>query len=82
MLAEATTERKKERIERDMPSTGPQAFTIAEFCAANKISQGLYFKLQRAGKGPRTMPLGASVRISIEAAADWRRDRENEAAAA
>lgn len=64
------------------PPIEQQAFTIAEFCTAHRISQGLYFKLQRAGKGPRVMPLGASIRISVEAAREWRLAREREAVAA
>ena len=59
-----------------------EAFTINQFCAAENISRSLYYKLKAAGKGPREMHLGAAVRISKEARADWRREREAEASAA
>jgi hypothetical protein len=40
----------------------------------------MYFKLKAAGLGPRTMEVGARTLISVEAAADWRRSREEAAA--
>lgn len=52
------------------------AFTIAEFCEAHRISVAMYFKLRDAGLGPRVMRAGRRVTISFEAAADWRRARE------
>jgi hypothetical protein len=64
------------------PAIEPLAFTIAEFCTAHRISRSTYFKLRTAGKGPRVMPLGASIRISVEAAREWRQAREREAVAA
>jgi len=53
-----------------------QSFTIAEFCASEKISRAHYFNLRDRGEGPREMRLGRSVRISPEARAEWRRERE------
>lgn len=53
------------------------AFTIRGFCAAHGISLPSYFKLRKLGLGPTEMRLGDSVRISVEAAAEWRRAREN-----
>ena len=47
-------------------------YSIKSFCKAHGISQELYFKLKRLGKGPRTMAVGARTLISLEAAADWR----------
>ncbi len=35
----------------------------------------LFFRLRKGGQGPREMLVGSEVRISIEAAADWRRAR-------
>jgi hypothetical protein len=58
------------------------AFTIAEFCEAHRISRSALYKMWAAGTGPRIMRAGSKVLISIEAADDWRRAREAEAAAA
>jgi predicted DNA-binding transcriptional regulator AlpA len=51
------------------------AFSIPEFCARNGISAWTFYKLQREGRGPRTMDLGA-IRISRQAEVDWQRERE------
>jgi|GEM_PF-2942416 len=57
------------------------AFTRREFCAAHRMSESAYFELKRAGRGPREMRLGArGVRITKEAAAEWRRRMEEIAA--
>jgi hypothetical protein len=58
------------------------AFSIKEFCAAHGISASTFYEAKREGWGPREMRVGASgVRISREAAADWRREMERRAAA-
>jgi hypothetical protein len=53
------------------------AFSIAEFCEAHGISIPTYYSMRRAGVGPAEMRFGHTVRISREAAAAWRRAREN-----
>ena len=53
------------------------ALSIPEFCASHDISVGFYFKLKKRGEGPREMKVGARTLITIEAAAAWRREREN-----
>ncbi|TYO67072.1 hypothetical protein FXV83_07655 [Bradyrhizobium hipponense] len=58
------------------------AYTIREFCAAHRISEAMYFKMRAAGLGPREMRTLRKVAISVEAAAEWRRERENLAAEA
>jgi len=59
--------------------TKPQAaYTIAEFCDAHRISRTHLHNLDKAGKGPRKMRCGRRVLISPEAAADWRRQLEQE----
>jgi hypothetical protein len=58
------------------------AFTIAEFCQAHRISRSKLYQLWAAGIGPRFMKVGVKVLVSIEAAADWRREREQAAAEA
>lgn len=62
------------------------AFTISQFCEHHGISQGQFFKLKKAGKGPREMNIGFGERahplISVESAAEWRLKMEAETAAA
>jgi predicted DNA-binding transcriptional regulator AlpA len=53
------------------------AFTIKEFCQAHGISVPFYYELKKSKHGPAEMRMGCMVRISREAAAAWRRDREN-----
>ena len=56
------------------------AYTIPEFCVAHRIGRSALYKLWTEGNGPRRIQVGAGrsskVLISVEAAADWRRDRE------
>lgn len=56
----------------------PSAFTIAQFCARNQISQAHYFNQRAAGKGPREMRIGRSVRITPDAERDWQRGSERQ----
>jgi predicted DNA-binding transcriptional regulator AlpA len=80
MLAESSLiERKRARVRRDMPSTGPDALSIAEFCAANGIGKTTFFKLRQEGEAPRTMQVGSRVLITAKAAKDWREERERAA---
>jgi hypothetical protein len=37
---------------------------------------GTYYNLRERGEQPREMRVGKRAMISVEAAADWRRDRE------
>ncbi|WP_441252616.1 transcriptional regulator [Tardiphaga sp. 71_E8_N1_1] len=57
-----------------------ESFTIKEFCAAEKISRNLFYKLQARGEGPKTYLVGVNRRISREAYLAWRTARQNEAA--
>jgi len=54
----------------------PAAYTIAEFCDSHRISRSKLYELWDVGKGPRVMCVGTKKLISMEAAADWRRDLE------
>jgi hypothetical protein len=58
----------------------PQVFTIKKFCDRYEIATSFYFKLQKQGKGPRTMRIGSKVLISAQAARDWVSEREAETA--
>ena len=67
-----------------MDST-PLAFSINAFCEVHHVSRSEYYVLRNRGLAPREMRLGRKVLISAEAAARWRREREQataEAAAA
>jgi hypothetical protein len=60
----------------------PAAYNIREFCDAHGISVSLYYEAKHDGWGPREMRVGAKgVRISLEAAAAWRRQMEERARA-
>jgi len=74
--ADASSEKKKKPGEWRKQPQHPAAYSIDEFCAAHRLSPAMYFKLKAAGLGPRTMEVGARTLISVEAAADWRRERE------
>jgi hypothetical protein len=56
--------------------------TINEFCAAEKISRGMFYKLLKQDKGPRLYFIGNRPRITPEARAEWRQNREAEATSA
>jgi hypothetical protein len=59
--------------EADVPRA---VYTIKEFCKAHRLSEAMYFKLRNAGLGPREVRAGRRVTVSLEAANDWRRERE------
>lgn len=69
--------------DKPSPSKPPEietpraAFTIKEFCKAHRLSEAMYFKLRKAGLGPREMRAMRKVTISLEAAEEWRRARES-----
>jgi hypothetical protein len=53
--------------------------SIREFCTAHRISEDMFFKMRRQGWGPAVMRVGTRTLISIEAASEWRKAREQEA---
>jgi len=55
------------------------AYSITEFCQAHRLSESMYFKLRGQGLGPDEMIVGRRRMISVEAAAAWRREREQAA---
>jgi uncharacterized protein YcaQ len=65
--------RAASQAERPIPAL---ALSIAEFAEAHNLSIDSYFRMARAGLGPRTMKIGARTLISIESAARWRAERE------
>lgn len=55
----------------------PLAYTIREFCRAHGISPPTYYALKKQNLAPAEMRMGAVIRVSREAAAEWRQAREN-----
>jgi hypothetical protein len=55
------------------------AYSVDEFCARHRISPQLFYKLRK--QMPVTFNIGTRVLISKEAAATWRREREQAAQA-
>jgi hypothetical protein len=56
------------------------AYSVEEFCLRHRISVQLFYKARKLM--PRTFRIGSRVLISREAAAVWRREREQAAQAA
>ncbi|HRQ59638.1 MAG TPA: hypothetical protein PLN31_19650 [Azoarcus taiwanensis] len=52
------------------------AYSVDEFCQAHDLSRVTFYKLLKAGKGPRIMRVMTRTLISAEAAAEWRREME------
>ncbi len=67
---------KQKRAPRQVAPVPLLALSIVEFCNANGFSPALYWKLKSQGRGPIEMKVGRRVLISHEAAAAWRRARE------
>src|SRR5262249_12641749 len=60
----------------DVPAIGPVVYTIAEFCAAHKISRSKLYALWRRGFRRRTINVGAKNLITAEAECAGRRHVE------
>jgi hypothetical protein len=58
------------------PAPERAAYSIREWCIRNGYSPSFYYKLQRQGRGPRTIREGRRTTISREADEEWRRERE------
>lgn len=59
--------------ERQIPKL---ALSITEFCIAHGISEKTFYNLRNAGQGPKEMHVLGRRMISLEAAAEWRREME------
>jgi hypothetical protein len=57
---------------------GRAVYSVAEFCNAHDISRAKLYQLWDEGAGPRVMRIGTRILISIEAAAAWRAQLEND----
>jgi hypothetical protein len=63
-------------LEHSPARQGRAAFTINEFCETHRISRSMLYLMWGEGTGPRFMRAGRKRLISMEAARDWRRERE------
>ncbi|MCY0389130.1 hypothetical protein OVY01_18450 [Robbsia sp. Bb-Pol-6] len=62
------------------PAYPKATYSRAEFCHAHGISLTHFHAMVNAGIGPRLMKAGRRLLISVEAAADWRREMEERTA--
>jgi hypothetical protein len=76
MARPEVTGRKMIRV--DAADADADAYSVAEFCMRHRISTQMFYKLRSQGLMPLTFRVGTRVLISREAAAAWRRARENE----
>ena len=61
-----------------VPPTPRLALSILpSFARLTASAQGFFYKLKKQGEGPREMKVGARTLITLESAAEWRREREN-----
>ena len=55
-----------------------QSYTVSEFCAAERITRSMLYKIWSLDKGPRFYLVGTVRRISHEARIEWQRQHEAE----
>ena len=48
-----------------------KAKSVRDFCAAYDFSKSMFYKLRKAGKGPRIIKVGNRTLITEDAEADW-----------
>jgi len=70
---------KKRKRQKNLPV---DAYSRQEFCDAHNIGLTTYYILLDKGEAPREFKIRSRFYISKEAAADWRRLREQQHAAA
>jgi hypothetical protein len=56
------------------------SFSLAEWCAARRISRSMLYKLRAQGLAPRTHKAGDKLLVSAAADREWLTSREAEAA--
>jgi len=56
--------------------TEHSAWTISQFCARQSFSRGYFYKIKKLGLGPREMNVNGLIRITVEAEAEWKAERE------
>lgn len=55
-----------------------RTLSVTEFCRAYGLGRNTYYRMEQAGRGPRTMRIGAAKRIHVDAAEEWARRVERE----
>ena len=73
-----TQRRKAKRHEARLQAIARKAYDIPELCVAYKVGRSTVYEEIRAGR-LKIFKVGKLTRISIEAAAKWRRAREQDA---
>jgi hypothetical protein len=64
------------RARKKRPPVPRLAMSVGQFCEAVQISEDMYWKMKRAGGGPRELRVGRAVRITPAAAKEWVRSLE------
>jgi hypothetical protein len=70
------------RQRRSRVDVATAAYSIRKFCDSHDVSRSALYKLWRQRIGPKFFRVGNQIRISAEAAAEWRAAREAAAAEA
>ena len=63
-------------------SAAGRDYTIDEWCEKRRCCRATFYNLQKIGKAPVTIKIGARQRITLEADARWELERTREAAEA
>lgn len=69
----------KPGVSTDKPPPSPPprlALNIMEFCEAVGISEGMFYKIRKKGRGPREAKIGTRTVITMQAANEWLLTRE------
>jgi hypothetical protein len=82
MSAKAAVKNRRVRTAEATADIPRAAYTVSEFCAAHRISEGFYYKLKLQGLAPRETRLLGKILISMEDAAAWRKARVDDDTAA
>ena len=60
----------------EVSSAEREAFTVAEFARAYRLSRATLYNLWKDGEGPKRMRVRGRVVVSRDAAERWRRELE------
>jgi predicted DNA-binding transcriptional regulator AlpA len=80
MTAQPQATERRRPIHAEVPAER-DAYGLADFCARHSLSLATFYRLVEQGTAPDTFHVGSRVLISREAAAAWRREREEATAA-
>jgi hypothetical protein len=73
-------ERARRARQREESLAQRRAMTVAEWCAARRLSKPMFYKLLRTGRAPVTYLVGTRRFISHEADAAWQAAQESQLA--